>query len=422
MRIRRQKRSPVRAAYDRYEAILEAAAEGIYGLDAEGRVTFVNAAAEDLTGWPRQEQIGKYQHELIHHSYPDGAPYPVELCPIYDTLRTGETHSGEEAYRCRDGSVLPITFTSVPLRGKKGGIVGAVITFSDRTVQLAQRRYKALVEATSDYVWRCDPEGAVIEVDPVWLRLSGQSERDALGWGWMDLIPADERADYEQRRASGIKTGKPFSSEYMTRGPGGGYHWVEERLVPVVDADGVIQEWVGIGRDITDKKREEEELQTQALRDPLTKAYNRRHLQMAVEEEIARCQRSGEGFSLLLIDLDHFKAINDKHGHDAGDQVLRTLVEVLSEGIRRSDTLARWGGEEFAVLLAGARRADASRVAELLRSRVERWAFGFSFPVTMSIGVAEYQKDESVADLVRRADEVLYKAKNSGRNRVVTSV
>ncbi len=419
MRINRQLRSLARVGRDRYEAILNATTEGIYGLDPDGCVTFVNAVAETLIGWTRQEQIGKHQHDLIHHSYPDGTPYPVAECPIYHTLRTGQPHSGEEAYLCKDGSFLPVTYTCVPLLGEKGEVTGAVITFSDRSVQLAERRYRALIEATSDYVWRCDPEGAVIEVDPQWLQSSGLSEADVLGWAWLDLHDPEEREKYLQHRSKGIESGKPFSSEYRLRGQDGEFDWYEERLVPVVDPDGVIVEWVGIGRDITERKSKEDELAAQALRDPLTKAFNRRQLHVAIQEEIARSLSSEESFSLLLVDADHFKAINDQHGHESGDQVLKQLVDVLSGGIRRTDTLARWGGEEFTILLPGARRANALRVAESLRARVNEAKFNVHQPVTVSIGLAEYKKDETAEALIRRADQALYKAKESGRNCVV---
>ena len=411
----------VRAGRNRYEAILDATAEGVYGLDSDGCVTFVNAAAEALTGWSRQEQIGKYQHELIHHSYPDGTPYPVAACPVYNTLRTGQRYSGEEAYWCKDGSLLPVTLTCVPVLEDNGKVAGAVITFSDRSLQLAERRYRALIEASSDYVWRCDPEGAVIEVDQQWLRLSGLSEAEVLGWGWLDLYDPDERENYRRHRSAGIENGKPFSSEYRSRNPDGGYGWFEERLVPVVDADGVIVEWVGIGRDITDRKSEEEELRAQALRDPLTKAFNRRQLHMVIEDQIGWSQRSGESFSLLLIDVDHFKAINDQHGHEVGDMVLKQLVEVLSGGIRRTDTLARWGGEEFTILLPGASRDDAFGVGESLRTRVSRTPFESSREVTVSIGLAEYKHGDTADALVRRADQALYEAKNNGRNRVIVA-
>ena len=419
MRINRQQLSWIRAGRDRYEAILDATAEGVYGLDRDGHVTFVNASAEALTGWSREEQIGKRQHDLIHHSYPDGTPYPVDSCPVYSTLQTGQPHSGEEAYWCKDGSLLPVTYTCVPLLGEKKQVTGAVITFSDRSLLLAERRYRALIEATSDYVWRCDPDGAVIEIDRQWLQISGLDEADVLGWGWLDLYDPDERENYREHRLDGIRKGKPFSSEYRLQGSDGGLYWFEERLVPVVDADGVIVEWVGIGRDITDKKSKEEELQAQAFRDPLTKAFNRRQLHVAIDEEIARSQRSEECFSLLLIDADHFKAINDQYGHESGDQVLKQLVDVLSGGIRRTDTLARWGGEEFTILLPGARCANALRVAESLKARVNKTPFEVSRPVTVSIGLAEYKNNETADALIRRADRALYKAKENGRNCVV---
>jgi diguanylate cyclase len=162
-------------------------------------------------------------------------------------------------------------------------------------------------------------------------------------------------------------------------------------------------------------------LEEQALTDPLTGAFNRRHLDACLTVAVERRGRSGEPAALLLIDVDRFKAINDAAGHPAGDEVLKSLVGVLAERARKIDALFRIGGEEFALLLSGATAADAVLVAEDLRLRVATAALLEGQDVTISIGVSELREAQSIHDWMAGADAALYRAKQGGRNRVAVS-
>ncbi len=164
-----------------------------------------------------------------------------------------------------------------------------------------------------------------------------------------------------------------------------------------------------------------------ALREPLTGLYTRRHFQERFAAEVAVAHRHGRPLSLLMIDVDFFKRVNDRHGHLAGDEVLKTVARALAQGIRIEDILARFGGEEFVVLAREAAAPEAMAVAERLRQLVEvaqtRWESGHDVPVgigvTVSIGVAQLGAGETERDLFEKADNACYRAKKSGRNRVV---
>lgn len=158
-----------------------------------------------------------------------------------------------------------------------------------------------------------------------------------------------------------------------------------------------------------------------AARDQLTGLCNRRNFDQRLEGAIARSARHGDRFSLLMIDIDHFKNINDHYGHATGDDVLRRFGEVLSERLRQNDIAARWGGEEFAVLADGANLENARLLAEQIRESVAMTPFPPVPRVTVSVGVAEYQEGESGDDLLRHADKALYGAKRNGRNRVIAA-
>ena len=162
-------------------------------------------------------------------------------------------------------------------------------------------------------------------------------------------------------------------------------------------------------------------VQRQALLDVLTGMPNRRQCESALATELSQAQRSGTPLAFVLADIDHFKAVNDRHGHPAGDLVLREFSDILRELMRESDLAARWGGEEFALVLPDTDEQGATVLVERIRSMLEHRAItvdGYLLSVTASFGVAMYPQERTAARLIAAADEALYLAKRSGRNRV----
>lgn len=160
----------------------------------------------------------------------------------------------------------------------------------------------------------------------------------------------------------------------------------------------------------------EKELRLLSVTDTLTKAYNRRYFIQKVEEELERAKRTGTEFSLIMLDLDHFKNINDRYGHRAGDLVLKSMVDMIKNRIRKIDTLARWGGEEFLILLPETASNQAVVVAEELRQHLSTMDIPGVDRVTASFGVAGYCPLDTVNTLVNKADKMMYEAKATGRN------
>lgn len=174
--------------------------------------------------------------------------------------------------------------------------------------------------------------------------------------------------------------------------------------------------------DLTERKRLELELARQARTDVLTGLNNRRYFFELAERELARSKRHVQDFALLMLDVDHFKFINDNYGHDAGDEVLRKLSKVCDETLREIDVVGRIGGEEFAALLSGATCVQALAAAERLRLAIESTVVSLqerAVCFTVSIGITSLMpNDEGVDELLKRADQALYRAKRGGRNRV----
>jgi len=167
----------------------------------------------------------------------------------------------------------------------------------------------------------------------------------------------------------------------------------------------------------------ERQLISLATTDPLTQLYNRRSMTELAQYEIVQRKRHGDPLSLVLADVDHFKQINDTHGHEMGDRVLTAISEVLRDGIREQDSVARWGGEEFLILMPQASLESARMVADRLREQVSQLKVshaGQIVQVTMTFGVACHRLDDRLEQLIHRADMALYQGKDRGRDQVVT--
>jgi len=178
-------------------------------------------------------------------------------------------------------------------------------------------------------------------------------------------------------------------------------------------------EYILIFTDVSDFERSKNELKNCAENDPLTKIYNRTKVNHLFESIFVNAKKYNQHFSVILFDIDHFKMINDTHGHNVGDKVLFELARLTQSLFRSSDILARWGGEEFILILKDTTGKQASMLANRVRVAIDKYNFTGVGNLTCSFGVTQYQLDERKIDLLERVDEALYEAKENGRNRVV---
>lgn len=150
----------------------------------------------------------------------------------------------------------------------------------------------------------------------------------------------------------------------------------------------------------------------------LTGLYNRYHLDESLERKLKQSKRYSTIFGVMMIDIDHFKAVNDDYGHQAGDTILKEFANVLKNNSRETDIIGRWGGEEFLIIVENIDKDNIFKLAEKLRTIIETYDFSFVKHITASFGVTVYRSGDNVTEIVGRADKALYKAKNSGRNSV----
>lgn len=412
------------------QQLLAALGEGVYGVDRQGRGIFFNPAALNMLGFCEEELLGKDQHALIHHHYPNGEPYRLEYCPITLTLADGGIRRSEEWLFRKDGSSFPVEMTTAPIE-RDGARVGAVVAFHDITDrQASQARDQLLVsalEAVPNGIVITDQQARIEWVNPAFESLTGHPRESAIGRRPAELVKSglQDQTFYESMWRT-ILAGKTWRGEVINKKRDGSLYNEELIIAPVLAKSGEIRHFVGIKQDITARKHLEAELQTLATTDPLTGLPNRRHFLAQLEQEFARSRRFGEpGIALLMLDLDHFKQINDTHGHAAGDAVLRSFAERMRCSLRKTDLAGRLGGEEFAILLIGSERPSATDFAERLRTQVAADSVEFegkTLRVSVSIGVTQLSTDDATADAaLARADVALYQAKAKGRNRVELS-
>ena len=288
-----------------------------------------------------------------------------------------------------------------------------------------QQRFRVIFENVRDHaIYTVDADGRIDTWNGTLARIGGWSPEDVLGAPLGIFFPEDPIHQAQSvsllDRASQFGTAEVES--WRVRKDGSRY-WGNTIAACLPDQDGRANGYVLVTHDLTERKQMEDRLVVLSTTDPLTGARNRRAGETKLEEVFREWRRNQRLFTVLMIDCDNFKVINDTWGHNAGDQVLIALVRICQDKLRDVDNSFRWGGEEFMIILAESKDVSARTVAERLRSALEIAEIGYDghqIKVTVSIGIAEVRAtDGSADDVVNRADRALYAAKNAGRNRVI---
>lgn len=285
-----------------------------------------------------------------------------------------------------------------------------------RALAASEARYRTLADHSTDIIMNLDVNGTILFVSPAIRQLAGYDPEALIGRQCLEMIDPEYHAAVIGAHLRALEAkGAGQKVEYLGLLKHGGRAWFETHTRAVLDDRGRVTGAVSVIRDIGERKALEARLSDAAVRDPLTEALNRRGFMRELEAAAA----SDDPACIALFDLDHFKQVNDRYGHDAGDAVLKLFAKLANDAVRRGDVVGRLGGEEFAVLLRGADPAQAKAVCERLREAVAETACLHErrrIRVTVSGGVAVLRGDAT--SCLRRADEALYRAKESGRDRL----
>jgi diguanylate cyclase (GGDEF)-like protein/PAS domain S-box-containing protein len=283
-----------------------------------------------------------------------------------------------------------------------------------RERQATAEEYRAVIQMTSDGVHVCDTRGRILEANAAYCSLVGFPREELLTMTIADL-EAQEDSDMVQVHLSDIITMGSDSFCSKHRHKNGSIVDVEITVTYLQEHGGRFFSFV---RDITRRKKIEEELLRVATYDRLTGVLNRQALEDKILTEMERAKRYEHSFSLIMLDIDNFKLINDTFGHLAGDIALSSIAGIVRQSVRVVDHVGRWGGEEFMILLAEAGADEATHVAEKLRTTLAGHAMDEITSVTASFGVTAYQVNDTLDSLIKRVDDRLYAAKKNGKNRV----
>lgn len=398
----------------------------IYSKDINGRYTYANKLVLDSFDLTLTEVVGKSDHDFFDLSTSRALEKNDRL-----VLEQGKTIEKEEIRVLKSTGVSRV-YMSVkkPLLDNKGritGLFGISIDVTKRKhLEITANEQKEFLDAILNNVdaliFMKDSDRVYRYVNSKTAELLNTPADEVIGKKDSDFMPQDIADELWKLDQKVFDTNRKQSSEEVFPNVLGVYKHYLTTKIPFQLDDGTLTS-IGYSTDVTELYMLKEKLQRQAITDALTGIYNRRYFTDQCEREFSRCKRTGATMSIIIIDIDFFKSINDKFGHPVGDVVLREVCKIYKSCLRKENILCRIGGEEFAVLLPDSNRDAATVLAERIRQTQEKRAIVGKWKVaikpTVSIGVSSLlAQDNSFNDLLSRADRALYQAKKGGRNQV----
>jgi diguanylate cyclase (GGDEF)-like protein/PAS domain S-box-containing protein len=432
--------------------------------DLAGNIVSVSPKFTETTGYTAEEAIGQ-NPRFLKTGFTSSAAYKE----LWDTILSGQNWHGIFHNKRKNGEMYWESSTISPVRDEQGGAITHFLAVKEditarkqaeealqknatelehannrleiaitnanelttqailiqETIREREARYRAVFDSVNDAIISADGAGDIVDWNPGAERIFGYSKIEACGRSIALLMPARHHTGHfngiERIQTGGEKHVIGKTVELEGRRKDGSEFPMELSLSEWHVADQMF--FTAVIRDITESRRLKEELQQQATTDELTKVSNRRNFLKLALPELTRAIRLKRTLAIVLIDIDHFKDVNDTLGHAVGDQVLMTFTKICQKNIREIDLFARFGGDEFVLLLPEAGPEQAHVVTERIRTAITVTPFdlgGTLVSITISSGIANLSGDEETFDeLLSRADQALYRAKKTGRNQVV---
>lgn len=422
----------LRDSEERFRSAFANAAIGMMLTDAEGAITQVNSAFCEITGYPMKDLLGR---TAISITFPEDRTAAQNR--QRNSIQNENSQDWQELRYLRgDGTTVWVRDSLGVVRcpnGEASHFIHLVEDISREKMaqdlaRLNEERWHLALEGTNDGIWDWDARQNTVYYSARWKQMLGYEEWELPNEPqvWEHLVHPEDLKMAKDAVEEHLRGIRPFyHAEYRIRCKDGSYRWVMARGKAILDADRKPVRMIGAHADITERKRGEELLAYQANHDSLTGLTNRGRFLVLLEEKIGLARRLNTPLSLCICDIDNFKGINDKYGHQCGDEVLMSLAETLRNGVRGSDLAGRMGGDEFYVLLTETSAVHAARCLERIRNEFEALTFGSrekgDFQVTASFGVARFVSGMIVEDLIEAADLALYGAKRNGRNLVLAA-
>ncbi len=383
----------------------------------DGRYLEVNPAFLHTGGWTREEVIGRTSFELGVWVDPRDREKIIEGVRAHGAVRDLEI-----SFRMKSGEVRQLLCGVELIHFEPGDcllLVGQDITERKKAESQMQKLSRAL-EQTADAVLITDCNGVIEYVNPAFEQVTGYAAAEAMGRQPNLLKSGRQGQGFYDNMWKTILAGEVFNDVLINRRKDGSLYYEEKTITPLKDVDGRITHFVATGKDITERMQTQERLAYMAQHDPLTELPNRTLLLDRLKQSLAGARWRQRRAAVLFVDLDRFKTINDTLGHEVGDRLLQQLAERFQRSVRDGDTVARFGGDEFVILLDDVATEDD--VAGVAKKVLQALAPPFQVDhqtlyVTASIGVSLFPNDgDDASTLLKNADIAMYRAKDMGRN------
>jgi len=403
-----------------YESLLNSLPLGVYRIDREGHITYANSLFAEMLGAKPDDISGKlfydfFPEHLASHHRKDDQWIMTTLLPIHKTPATGPQQYRREI----KSPVFSATGEVIGVQGIFWDVSELMQAHAD--LKESEERFNLFMDTMPAAVFMKDDESTTLYCNRYMLDIIGAKKW--LGKKVHDHFPPELAQKMIEDDKNALKAGYVVVEEHVPHADGELKIYQTHKFA--IPRQGMQPLLGGIALDITVNKQAELELQTLNARlqtlattDQLTGLANRRRMTEILEHEISRQKRYEKTFAVIMIDIDHFKAINDHYGHQAGDSVLTQISALFGGTVREVDFAGRWGGEEFLIVCPETGVNGAAKLAEQIRQRCELHDFGIPVTVTASFGVAESKPGATVDALMKAADDALYMAKKT-RNCVI---
>jgi len=399
---------------------LEQSPSAVMITDTEGVIEYINPKLSEMTGYQSDELLGQNNNILKSGEMP--ASLFIEM---WNVLREGKTWTGQLLNRKKDGSLFWDSTSISPLRDDTGTISHFIAVKEDITERLNAeeqlRMVAAVFETSNEAIMIADHRGLIKVVNRAFERITGYTADEVKGKNPSMLSSGRHDLDFYESMWETLTTTGCWSGEIWNRRKNGSVYPEWLSISALHDDDGKPTEYVSVFSDITSRKEAEAHIRHQAYYDALTQLPNRNLLLDRLEVAIHTAERDQQIISVLFIDLDRFKYVNDTLGHEYGDELLVQVARRLTNCVRESDTVARFGGDEFVILL---HNIQSERAATLIAEKIIRrlsepfTLAGREIVIGASIGLALFPGESDDPDtLLRNADLAMYRAKQTGRNR-----
>ena len=429
---RKEAEEALRKSEEKLRIMFDSISDGIGAVDMNGVYAEANQGLLDVYGCDSPDQVlGKNYYTFV-------APQDVER-----VVSEMQTAMAQDAVSRREYTALKVDGTQFPVEasgkmmkdssGNPSGFIGMIRDVSERkkreeALRDSEKRYRLLAETVRDIIWTTDSELRFTYISPAATRLLGYEVDEYIGRSVKEVMTPDsfkvamkvlmEALASESVPEADHTEGEILELELVRQD--GSTIWTESKVTFLRDAEGRPAGSLGVTRDITERKRAEEIVRHMAYHDPLTGLPNRLLFSEILDHELLRAQRNNRKVAVLLLDLDEFKSVNDALGHPVGDQLLKTVADRLRRSVRKADTVARMGGDEFMLIVPDMTRVeDAAKVARKISWTLRKpFVLGdHRIHITGSMGIAIYPEDGTETEsLMRNVDIAMYRAKGHGRN------